>query len=110
MSDQPRGLDRWANADDLANALDKVADRMPVVTEAANALRARGVWLRDIIDLADDLDDHANHVARRWGAYEDHAAMTDAADALRGMAADAEEGEYWGDDTITVEVLTLIQD
>lgn len=100
--------DRYANAEDLAAALDKVADRAPVVTEAANALRARGVWLRDIIDLANDLDEHANFVAARWGAYEHHAAMTDAAMALRGMAADNEEGEWWGDDSMRVEVLTLI--
>lgn len=100
--------DRWHDANDLANRLDRVADRAPVVTEAANALRARGTWMRDVVDLARDLDDHAAHVSTRWGAYEDHAAMQDAAQCLRDTAAEAIEGEWWGDDSIVVQVLTLI--
>jgi len=107
-TDAPKWSDRWANADELADALDRIRNRHPVLTEAVNALRARGTVLRDVVDLATEVDEHAQLLAVRWGAYDDHAAASDAAQALRDMAADAMEGEWWGDDTIKVEVLTVI--
>ena len=77
--------DAWRDAAELADRLDTVGQRSPILTTAAAILRDEPCDVTDVAVLAEDLDELADCVAKRWGAYEDHAAIRDAADALREL-------------------------
>lgn len=107
MSDR-RWSDAYANAADLADALvalNLVSLRFGVADALRNGGKGRPP---DALDrLADDCDELAALVAKR-GMYDAFVIVTDAAEALRELAGG--EVETWGDDTMTVEVVTLRPD
>lgn len=71
--------DRFDSRATLAAALDALHERAPILTTAAAALRNG----EPSDELADALDDHAHTIAMRWGNYDAHGTVSDAAEALR---------------------------
>lgn len=100
--------DAWGTLRELADRLALCVDRAPVVGFASMILRGQLVpspnggyaaTAERITEVANDLRDHAELIARRYGYgfYEDHAALVDAADALDELAAPDAITQYYTD-------------
>lgn len=98
MADNARHWsDAWGSLRELAERLGRCVHRAPVVGFASMVLRGQSIaspfggyapTAERIAELAADLREWADYVATR-GAYEDQAALVDAADALDELAAPA---------------------